>query len=133
MSEVIENVGIVQPDKHEQLARNFVSLIFPRLINEFSENTQYHIEALSGMKEANMHKGQATEIAKELEVARQKLKKLLSEEVMTKVMEKMVSLLKEALTPEELEYAIFQEQITIKIHGVAAQLDAAFKEAVGED
>lgn len=133
MSEVIENVGIVQPDKHEQLARNFVSLIFPRLINEFSENTQYHIEALSGMKEANMYKGQATEIAKELEVARQKLKKLLSEEVMTKVMEKMVSLLKEALTPEELEYAIFQEQITIKIHGVAAQLDAAFKEAVGED
>lgn len=133
MTDVIEDVGVVEPDRHGQLARTFVSLIFPRLINEFSENTQYQIEALSQMKQANLKKGEEGEVAKELNEAQVRLKKLLSEEVMTKVMDKMVSLLKEALTPEELEYAIFQEQITIKIHGVAAQLDAAFKEAVGED
>ncbi len=132
MADVIEDVGVVEPDRHEQLARNFVSLIFPRLTNKFSEGIQYQIAALTQMK-AEAKKGLEHEVAKELNAAQVRLKKLLSEEVMTKVMDKMVSLLKEALTPEELEYAIFQEQITIKIHGVAAQLDAAFKEAVGED
>lgn len=132
MTDVIEDVCVVEPDRHEQLARNFVSLIFPRLTNEFSEGIQYQIAALTQMK-AEAKKGLEHEVAKELNAAQVRLKKLLSEEVMTKVMDKMVSLLKEALTPEELEYAIFQEQITIKIHGVAAQLDAAFKEAVGED
>ena len=46
--------------------------------------------------------------------------------------DKLVGLLAEALTEEELRYAIFQEKITIKIHGVASQLEAAFEEAVGE-
>lgn len=132
MTDVTENTVVVAQDNHEQLARTFVSLIFPRLINELSEATHYQVNALKEMRAANQ-KGKQPEVVKELSDAENRLKKLLSEEVMTKVMEKMISLLKEALTPQELEYAIFQEQITIKIHGVAAQLDAAFKEAVGED
>lgn len=133
MSEVIENAGVVVPDRGEQLARDFVSLIFPRLINEFTENTQYQIEALYHMKAESLKSGENSDVAKELNAAQVRLKKALSSEVMSKVMDKMVLLLKDVLTPEELEYAIFQEQITIKIHSVAAQLDAAFKEAIGED
>lgn len=133
MSEVIENAGVVVPDRGEQLARDFVSLIFPRLINEFTENTQYQIEALYHMKAESLKSGENSDVAKELNAAQIRLKKALSSEVMSKVMDKMVLLLKDVLTPEELEYAIFQEQITIKIHSVAAQLDAAFKEAIGED
>lgn len=132
MTDVAENTVVVPQDNHEELARTFVSVIFPRLVNELSEATHYQVNALKEMRAANQ-KGKQPEVVKELSAAENRLKKLLSEEVMTKVMEKMISLLKEALTPQELEYAIFQEQITIKIHGVAAQLDAAFKEAVGED
>lgn len=115
---------------HEQLAREFVSLIFNRLVNSFAETTQWQIEALSGMKEANV---KDSEVAKELSAAQERLKKILSEEVMQKVMDKMVALLKESLSRRELAYAIYQERITIKISGIAAQLDAAFKEAAGED
>jgi tRNA isopentenyl-2-thiomethyl-A-37 hydroxylase MiaE len=69
---------------------------------------------------------------KELNAAQVRLKKALSEEVMQKVMDKMVALLKEALEPHELAYAIYQERITIKISGIAAQLETAFEEALGE-
>ncbi len=69
---------------------------------------------------------------KELNAAQVKLKKALSEEVMQKVMDTMVDLLKEALTPHELAYAIYQERITIKISGIAARLETAFEEALGE-
>ncbi|AFC21318.1 hypothetical protein GAP31_136 [Cronobacter phage vB_CsaM_GAP31] len=113
---------------HEQLARDFVGLVFPRLINQFSEQTQYEIEAMRQMKSGA--KDPAFE--KELNAAQVRLKKALSEEVMQKVMDKMVALLKEALEPHELAYAIYQERITIKISGIAAQLETAFVEALGE-
>ncbi|WNT48179.1 hypothetical protein SPLA5a_PHROGS00096 [Salmonella phage SPLA5a] len=115
----------------EQLAREFVGLVFPRLINQFTEQTQYQIEALKQMK-AGARKGQDAAMEKELNAAQVKLKKALSEEVMQKVMDTMVDLLKEALTPHELAYAIYQERITIKISGIAAQLETAFEEALGE-
>lgn len=115
----------------EQLAREFVGLVFPRLINQFTEQTQYQIEALKQMK-AGARKGQDAAMEKELNAAQVKLKKALSEEVMQKVMDTMVDLLKEALTPHELAYAIYQERITIKISGIAARLETAFEEALGE-
>lgn len=112
----------------EDLAKNFVGLIFPRLINQFNENTQYQIEALRQLKE----KSKDPAVNKELNEAQTRLKNAMSESAMSSVMEKTEALLIEALTVEELAYAIFHETTTIKISGIAAQLETAFREAVGE-
>lgn len=116
---------------HEQLARDFVGLIFPRLINQFSEQAQFQIDAIKQMK-AGAKKDKDFAMEKELNAAQIRLNKVLSEEVMQKVMDSMVLLLKENLSPHELAYAIYQERITIKINGIAAQLETAFEEALGE-
>lgn len=115
----------------EQLAREFVGLIFPRLINSFTEQSHLQLQAMRQMKEG-ARKGKEFGLEKEINEAQDKLKKALSEEVMQKVMDKMSLLLEEELTAEELAYAIYQEKITIKISGIAAQLESAFEEAVGE-
>uniref|UniRef100_A0AAU8GEQ4 Uncharacterized protein n=1 Tax=Salmonella phage vB_SEnST11_KE22 TaxID=3161173 RepID=A0AAU8GEQ4_9CAUD len=141
MTDIINDENLYAPkseletimlNDHEQLARDFVGLVFPRLINQFTEQAQFQIEAMKQMK-AGARKGKDFGMEKELNAAQLKLKKALSEEVMQKVMDSMVQLLKEALTPHELAYAIYQERITIKISGIAAQLETAFEEALGED
>ncbi len=112
----------------QELAKNFVGLIFPRLINQFNENTQYQIEALREMKERSNDPA----LNKELNEAQARLKNAMSESAMTSVMEKTEAMLVDTLTVEELAYAIFHETTTIKISGIAAQLETAFREAVGE-
>lgn len=102
--------------------------MWDRLIGDFATGLQVQVESLQ-----NMVKGEKdVYFAKEIKEKKERLRKTLSTEVQQKVFDKLVCQLAEALTEEELRYAIFQEKITIKIHGVASQLEAAFEEAVGE-
>lgn len=119
---------VVTTDLRPSLAKEFVSLVWDRLIGDFATGLQVQVESLQ-----NMVKGEKdVYFAKEIKEKKERLRKTLSTEVQQKVFDKLVCQLAEALTEEELRYAIFQEKITIKIHGVASQLEAAFEEAVGE-
>lgn len=122
-----ENIPVVKTDFRASLAREFVSLVWDRLIEDFATGLQVQIESLQ-----NMVKGEKdVYFQKEIKEKKERLRKTLSTEVQEKVFDEMVRLLAEALTEEELRYAIFQEKITIKIHGVASQLETAFEEALG--
>lgn len=119
---------VVTTDLRPSLAKEFVSLVWDRLIGDFATGLQVQVESLQ-----NMVKGEKdVYFAKEIKEKKERLRKTLSTRVQQKVFDKLVCQLAEALTEEELRYAIFQEKITIKIHGVASQLEAAFEEAVGE-
>lgn len=123
-----KKAAVVTTDLRPSLAKEFVSLVWDRLIGDFATGLQAQVESLQ-----NMVKGEKdVYFAKEIKEKKERLRKTLSTEVQQKVFDKLVGLLAEALTEEELRYAIFQEKITIKIHGVASQLEAAFEEAVGE-
>ena len=123
-----KKAAVVTTDLRPSLAMEFVSLVWDRLIGDFATGLQVQIESLQ-----NMVKGEKdVYFAKEIKEKKERLRKTLSTEVQQKVFDKLVCRLAEALTEEELRYAIFQEKITIKIHGVASQLEAAFEEAVGE-
>lgn len=123
-----KKTAVVTTDLRPSLAKEFVSLVWDRLIGDFATGLQVQVESLQ-----NMVKGEKdVYFAKEIKEKKERLRKTLSTEVQQKVFDKLVGLLAEALTEEELRYAIFQEKITIKIHGVASQLETAFEEAVGE-
>lgn len=123
-----KKAAVVTTDLRPSLAKEFVSLVWDRLIGDFATGLQLQVESLQ-----NMRKGEKdVYFAKEITEKKERLRKTLSTEVQQKVFDKLVGLLAEALTEEELRYAIFQEKITIKIHGVASQLETAFEEAVGE-
>ncbi|AUE23322.1 hypothetical protein Ro1_00096 [Raoultella phage Ro1] len=123
-----KKAAVVTTDLRPSLAKEFVSLVWDRLIGDFATGLQAQVESLQ-----NMVKGEKdVYFAKEIKDKKERLRKTLSTEVQQKVFDKLVGLLAEALTEEELRYAIFQEKITIKIHGVASQLETAFEEAVGE-
>ncbi|UKS71489.1 hypothetical protein KP12_197 [Klebsiella phage KP12] len=123
-----KKAAVVTTDLRPSLAKEFVSLVWDRLIGDFATGLQVQVESLQ-----NMVKGEKdVYFAKEIKEKKERLRKTLSTEVQQKVFDKLVCQLAEALTEEELRYAIFQEKITIKIHGVASQLEAAFEEAVGE-
>ncbi|WPK37602.1 hypothetical protein [Escherichia phage AV124] len=123
-----KKAAVVTTDLRPSLAKEFVSLVWDRLIGDFATGLQIQVESLQ-----NMVKGEKdVYFAKEIKEKKERLRKTLSTEVQQKVFDKLVCQLAEALTEEELRYAIFQEKITIKIHGVASQLEAAFEEAVGE-
>lgn len=123
-----KNAAVVTTDLRPSLAKEFVSLVWDRLIGDFATGLQVQVESLQ-----NMVKGEKdVYFAKEIKEKKERLRKTLSTGVQQKVFDKLVCQLAEALTEEELRYAIFQEKITIKIHGVASQLEAAFEEAVGE-
>lgn len=123
-----KKAAVVTTDLRPSLAKEFVSLVWGRLIGDFATGLQVQVESLQ-----NMVKGEKdVYFAKEIKEKKERLRKTLSTEVQQKVFDKLVCQLAEALTEEELRYAIFQEKITIKIHGVASQLEAAFEEAVGE-
>ena len=123
-----KKAAVVTTDLRPSLAKEFVSLVWDRLIGDFATGLQVQVESLQ-----NMVKGEKdVYFAKEIKEKKERLRKTLSTEVQQKVFNKLVCQLAEALTEEELRYAIFQEKITIKIHGVASQLEAAFEEAVGE-
>ncbi|WJJ58500.1 hypothetical protein NDO71_orf134 [Klebsiella phage vB_KpnM_NDO71] len=123
-----KKAAVVTTDLRPSLAKEFVSLVWDRLIGDFATGLQAQVESLQ-----NMVKGEKdVYFAKEIKEKKERLRKTLSTEVQQKVFDKLVCQLAEALTEEELRYAIFQEKITIKIHGVASQLEAAFEEAVGE-
>lgn len=123
-----KKAAVVTTDLRPSLAKEFVSLVWDRLIGDFATGLQIQVESLQ-----NMVKGEKdVYFAKEIKEKKERLRKTLSTEVQQKVFDKLVGQLAEALTEEELRYAIFQEKITIKIHGVASQLEAAFEEAVGE-
>lgn len=123
-----KKAAVVTTDLRPSLAKEFVSLVWDRLIGDFATGLQAQVESLQ-----NMVKGEKdVYFAKEIREKKERLRKTLSTEVQQKVFDKLVGQLAEALTEEELRYAIFQEKITIKIHGVASQLEAAFEEAVGE-
>lgn len=123
-----KNAAVVTTDLRPSLAKEFVYLVWDRLIGDFATGLQVQVESLQ-----NMVKGEKdVYFAKEIKEKKERLRKTLSTEVQQKVFDKLVCQLAEALTEEELRYAIFQEKITIKIHGVASQLEAAFEEAVGE-
>lgn len=116
---------------HEELAYIFAELIFPRLINQVTEDTQLMIESMRRLK-AQAKKDSNPNLEKELNTAQKRLKKMLSEDTLEKVMGVMAGHLKEALSPDELAYAIYQERITIKLAGVASSFQTAFSEAIGE-
>lgn len=116
---------------HEELAYIFAELIFPRLINQVTEDTQLMIDSMKRMK-AQAKKDSNPTLEKELNTAQKRLKKMLSEDTLEKVMGVMAGHLKEALSPDELAYAIYQERITIKLAGVASSFQTAFSEAIGE-
>ena len=123
-----KKAAVVTTDLRPSLAKEFVSLVWDRLIGDFATGLQVQVESLQ-----NMVKGEKdVYFAKEITEKKERLRKTLSTEVQQKVFDKLVCQLAEALTEEELRYAILQEKITIKIHGVASQLEAAFEEAVGE-
>lgn len=123
-----KKAAVVTTDLRPSLAKEFVSLVWDRLIGDFATGLQVQVESLQ-----NMVKGEKdVYFAKEIKEKKERLRKTLSTGVQQKVFDKLVYQLAEALTEEELRYAIFQEKITIKIHGVASQLEAAFEEAVGE-
>ncbi|UYA58076.1 hypothetical protein [Klebsiella phage DP] len=123
-----KKAAVVTTDLRPSLAKEFVSLVWDRLIGDFATGLQVQVESLQ-----NMVKGEKdVYFSKEIKEKKERLRKTLSTEVQQKVFDKLVCQLAEALTEEELRYAIFQEKITIKIHGVASQLEAAFEEAVGE-
>lgn len=123
-----KKAAVVTTDLRPSLAKEFVSLVWDRLIGDFATGLQVQVESLQ-----NMVKGEKdVYFAKEIKEKKERLRKTLSTEVQQKVFDKLVCQLAEALTEEELRYAIFQEKITIKIHGVASQLEAAFEEVVGE-
>ena len=123
-----KKAAVVTTDLRPSLAKEFVSLVWDRLIGDFATGLQVQVESLQ-----NMVKGEKdVYFAKEIKEKKERLRKTLSTEVQQKVFDKLVCQLAEALTEEELRYAIFQEKITIKIHGVASQLEAAFEEALGE-
>lgn len=123
-----KKAAVVTTDLRPSLAKEFVSLVWDRLIGDFATGLQVQVESLQ-----NMVKGEKdVYFAKEIKEKKERLRKTLSTEVQQKVFDKLVCQLADALTEEELRYAIFQEKITIKIHGVASQLEAAFEEAVGE-
>lgn len=123
-----KKAAVVTTDLRPSLAKEFVSLVWDRLIGDFATGLQVQVESLQ-----NMVKGEKdVYFAKEIKEKKERLRKTLSTEVQQKVFDKLVCQLAEALTEEELRYAIFQEKITIKIHGIASQLEAAFEEAVGE-
>lgn len=116
---------------HEELAYIFAELIFPRLINQVTEDTQLMIDSMKMMK-SQAKKDSNPTLEKELNTAQKRLKKMLSEDTLEKVMGVMAGHLKEALSPDELAYAIYQERITIKLAGVASSFQTAFSEAIGE-
>lgn len=123
-----KKAAVVTTDLRPSLAKEFVSLVWDRLIGDFATGLQVQVESLQ-----NMVKGEKdVYFAKEIKEKKERLRKTLSTGVQQKVFDKLACQLAEALTEEELRYAIFQEKITIKIHGVASQLEAAFEEAVGE-
>lgn len=110
-----------------ELSREFVGLVFPRLMSQFAGQVQANIEAIALIKNSAKGKGG---FEKELEEHQKKLKRILSAEVQEKVISQMTELLSESLDVEELKSAIFQERITVKIAGVADQLEVAFQEAL---
>ena len=116
----------------KSLAREFVGLVFPRMISDFANQVQANIEAIKLLSKNSKGGSLGKDFANELKEHQKKFSKILSAEVQEKVVDKMVGLLAEELTAEELSYAIFQEKITIKITGVAARLETAFQEAIGE-
>lgn len=111
----------------KELATEFVSLVFPRMTAQFAENTQAQIEGIKNLRKGDTH------LKSELSKHQVRLQKMLKAETQQKVFDKMVDLLAENLTEFELSQAIFHEKLTMKIMGIAAQLDTAFEEAVGED
>ena len=114
---------------HEELAYIFAELIFPRLINQVTEDTQLMIDSMKRMK-AQAKKDSNPTLEKELDTAQKRLKKMLSEDTLEKVMGVMADHLKEALSPDELAYAIYQERITIKLAGVASSFPTVFNVAL---
>lgn len=133
MSEEVELVSseeLVEQAERRLFAKEYVGMIFPRMISEVAGNTQAQIENIRLMR--NSKKKTDAGLNDELKDFEAKLKKMLSEEVLTEVTEKMVDLLAESLTAQELLQAIYHERITIKISGVAARLDDIFNEALNK-
>ena len=102
-----KKAAVVTTDLRPSLAKEFVSLVWDRLIGDFATGLQVQVESLQ-----NMVKGEKdVYFAKEIKEKKERLRKTLSTEVQQKVFDKLVCQLAEALTEEELRYAIFQEKI----------------------
>ncbi len=128
-SEIIEQASVKQ-NACKDLAEEFVSLIWPRLMNEYTSACQTNIDSLMTIRKATLTADNKKAIDEEVSKLVSKLQKACSEEVQTKVHNTMVELLAENLTEEELRYAIFHERSTVKIQNIASQLDSAFQKAL---
>ena len=110
-----------------ELSRSFVGLVFPRLMSQFAQQVQTNIEAIAAIKNAAKGKGG---FGKELSEHQKKLEKILSEDVQNKVIDQMTVLLADVLAVDELQSAILQEIITVKISGVADKLEEVFQQVL---
>lgn len=116
----------------EFLAGEFLSLILPRMLNQFSENMLFFItnEGVEGKSEPtteSQKKGAAL-----LEEKREDLKTILSQDFYDKLTQRLVPYFCDALTEDELRAAIDHEKLTIKISNIASNLDVLFQEVLGE-
>lgn len=126
----IKSVGVIDQTL-EHKAREFTMLVFPRISSEMATNIEFQVQQMRQLKSASK-KGDDWEFNRELSNAENTLHRLISSETQEEVVSVISKRLAEVLTVEELDYAIFQEKVTIKIAGIADTFGAIFEEAVRE-
>ena len=123
---------VVSLDIKRELAKEFVGLVLPRVLETYTGNLESIIENLRaaagfGSKERNSK--HVRDLLKQNEA---KMVKILSGEPALAIEKFYVDALSEEFSEEELRNAVFQERFTVKFGGLAARAEAVFAEALGE-
>lgn len=119
-------------ENKQELAREFISLILPRMLGQFTETLQFFIESSKQVESSKLNKESQKKAFESLKQKEEELKKVLSQDFYDKLSEKLVPLFCDSLTEDELRSAINHERLTIKISSIAENMEVLFKEVLGE-
>ena len=123
--------SVVVTDVKRGLAEDFVALILPRVMENYTLELDSIIESLKASLGMGSKQAGSKVIKKLLAENEARMVKVLSGEPAEKIKKFYVEALVAEFTEEDLRMAVFQERFTVKFNGLAARSEAVFKEALG--
>lgn len=126
-----DKVYVVVTDPKRGLAEDFVSLILPRVMENYTLELETIIQNLKAALGVGSKQAGSKTVKKLLAENEARMVKVLSGEPAEKIKKFYVDALVAEFTEEDLRMAVFQEQFTVKFNALAARSEAVFKEALG--
>lgn len=126
-----DKVSVSVTDVKRALAEEFVSLILPRVMENYTLELETIIQNLKASLGYGSKQAGSKAVKKLLAENEARMVKVLSGEPAEKIKNFYVEALVADFTEEDLRMAVFQERFTVKFNGLAARSEAVFKEALG--